>query len=441
MPSIPSAGHRSPAHRRRDPVTALRLSADWVVTMDGAPIRRGAVVVGGDGRISSIEADERTDSPVSATLTHPPVRPSAHPPRQTVLIPGFVNTHTHLELTGLDGRVPEDDFPAWIAHLTRLWRARKAEEYLDAARAGIRDGWTRGITTVADCGATGMVLQALNELDASGIAYHEIFGPDSALADTALEAWALRLSELRRFETPRARLGASPHAPYTVSGPLYRLATTHARKEKLPIAVHVAESPLEDDFVRNGAGGFANGQHTRGLKPEARGRSPVAWLDQHGVFGPDCVAIHCCTVDADDIDTLARRGTAVAHCPRSNQRHHRLDAPLAQLIGAGLRVGVGTDSVASVSPLDLLAETRHARALAGLGAEEALALITLGAARAIGLGSEVGSLAERTWGDVVALELPPVEDAAKLFEAILASGPAQVNTTWLGGREVYRRPA
>jgi cytosine/adenosine deaminase-related metal-dependent hydrolase len=180
-------------------VTALRLSADWVITMDGAPIRGGAVVIDGDGKITSVDEPESSD------------RQTAGPPdRQTVLLPGLVNAHSHLELTGLDGKVTEEEFPAWIAHLTRLWRERRPEEYLDAARAGIRDSWTRGITTVADCGATGSVLQALHELGGSGIAYHEIFGPDPAQADTALEAWALRLSELRRFETPRVRLGASP---------------------------------------------------------------------------------------------------------------------------------------------------------------------------------------------------------------------------------------
>src|SRR6187401_83537 len=128
--------------------------------MDGAPIRGGAVVIDGAGKIVEIaETEGRGDA-----ATH------------TVLLPGLVNAHSHLELTGLDGKVTEDDFPAWIAHLVRLWRDRRPEEYLDAARAGVRDSWTRGITTVADCGATGSVLQALHELGGSGIAYHEIFG-------------------------------------------------------------------------------------------------------------------------------------------------------------------------------------------------------------------------------------------------------------------------
>lgn len=163
---------------------------------------------------------------------------------------------------------------------------------------------------------------------------------------------------------------------------------------------------------------------------------PVQWLDRHEVFGPDALAIHVIAVDAADIATLAQRGCGVAHCPRSNRRHHRRDAPLRELLGALDRVGVGTDSVASVAPLDLLAEARAARALAGLTAEAALHLVTLGAARAIRLEAEVGSLEAGKWGDAVAIRIPEGTAADRLYEAILATGPAEVLGTWIGGRQV-----
>jgi cytosine/adenosine deaminase-related metal-dependent hydrolase len=108
-------------------VTALRLSADWVITMDGAPIRGGAVVIDGGGRITDIAAPGEEGLPeVAASVSQAPKEGSL--PRQTVLLPGLVNAHSHLELTGLDGKVTEEEFPAWIAHLTRLWRERRPEE-------------------------------------------------------------------------------------------------------------------------------------------------------------------------------------------------------------------------------------------------------------------------------------------------------------------------
>src|SRR6478609_4198378 len=112
--------------------------------MDGAPIRGGAVVIDGNGRITEV-AEAQGRSGAGGDEAPASLRPSDPATVHTVLLPGLVNAHSHLELTGLDGKVTEDDFPAWIAHLTRLWRERRPEEYLDAARAGIRDSWTRGV--------------------------------------------------------------------------------------------------------------------------------------------------------------------------------------------------------------------------------------------------------------------------------------------------------
>jgi 5-methylthioadenosine/S-adenosylhomocysteine deaminase len=126
----------------------------------------------------------------------------------------------------------------------------------------------------------------------------------------------------------------------------------------------------------------------------------------------------------------------VAHCPRSNARHNHGDAPLAALLAEGVRVGIGTDSVASVAPLDLLAEARAARSLAGLGARHALALCTRSAALALGLENEVGALCPAMWGDCAVVHMAGAEDPE---EAVLASAPGDVLATYLGGRLVYAR--
>jgi 5-methylthioadenosine/S-adenosylhomocysteine deaminase len=166
----------------------------------------------------------------------------------------------------------------------------------------------------------------------------------------------------------------------------------------------------------------------------------VAYLDAAGVLGANTLAIHLVQVDDEDIARLAARRTAVAHCPLSNRRHAHGTAPLRAMRAAGLCVGLGTDSVASVGRLDLLAEARAARVLAALDAEEAVALCTVDAAAAIGLVGAVGVLAEGAWGDIVAIRL---RDAAPadLYEAVLGSGPRDVRATWIGGREVFRAAA
>ncbi|HKT60522.1 MAG TPA: amidohydrolase family protein, partial [Gemmatimonadales bacterium] len=114
------------------------------------------------------------------------------------------------------------------------------------------------------------------------------------------------------------------------------------------------------------------------------------------------------------------------------------DAPLAALLAARIRVGVGTDSVVSVGELDLLAEARAARALAGLDAAQALSLCTIGAARALGLESEIGGLRVGKWGDCAVIRCPMNGARRTPEELALASGPRDVAATYVGGRDVYR---
>jgi 5-methylthioadenosine/S-adenosylhomocysteine deaminase len=236
-----------------------------------------------------------------------------------------------------------------------------------------------------------------------------------------------------------------------VSGPLYRGAAAWARGERFPLAVHLAESPEETDFVTRNAGPFAEGWLARGIPllndpvhspafSPGRPPSPVEWLDSHGTLGPDTLCIHAIQLSAGDINVLAARGCAVSHCPLSNLRHHRQTAPVAALQQAGIRVGLGTDSVASVGRLDLFAEMAAAQRAAGLGDEEILRLATLEGARALGLEGEIGSLTPGKWGDVIAVTLPgpsAVRPAA-LPSAIVTVGRRGLLLTVLGGRIVHR---
>ncbi len=399
--------------------------------MDGPPIRHGSVLIGSDGRIQAVGGAGEVPGPPGVDSSHWP---------DAVVLPGLVNTHTHLELTGFAGLAEEADFPAWIRRIRALKAERSPADFLAAARAGLLDCFAAGVTTVADTGDSGAVIEALAEAGGSGIAYHEVFGPHPDQVQESMEGLRRRVGELRRFAAGRVRLGVSPHAPYTVSGPLYAAVADFAEAEGLPIAVHLAESEAESSLMGSASGPFAEAWKLRGIPlPALPGRSPVAWLDEHGVLGERTLAIHAVQADADDLLRLARTRTGVAHCPLSNRRHGHGAAPLDAFLGAGLRVGVGTDSVASVGELDLLAEARAARALAGLTAQEALGLVTSGAARALGLEGEVGTLRPGLWGDVAVVRIDPTDDADTAQEAALASGPDDVEETTIGGRVVYRR--
>jgi 5-methylthioadenosine/S-adenosylhomocysteine deaminase len=217
--------------------------------------------------------------------------------------------------------------------------------------------------------------------------------------------------QLRRLATPQLKTGVSPHAPYTVSAPLYEAVAAYARRERLPVAVHLAESEEETRFVRDGAGPFAEALRARGIAVEARQCSPVAYLAQRGVLQPGVLCIHCVQVDANDVRVLAGARAAIALCRRSNQAHGHGTAPFATFRAAGLRVGLGTDSVVSVGDLDLWAEARAS----GLDGDEALRALTLDGARALEWEEEIGSLEVGKAADLAVLSaLPPFRPTALL---------------------------
>ncbi|HSE65634.1 MAG TPA: amidohydrolase family protein, partial [Gemmatimonadales bacterium] len=278
---------------------ALRCRAAWVLPIDRAPIADGAVLLAPDGRISAVGPNAEVPKPPGVEQVEFP---------SSALLPGLVNAHTHLELTGLDGQVPEQDFPSWIRRVIALKAERSADEFLAAAKQGIRDGWRQGVTTVADTGDSGAALRALHELGGSGIAYLEVFGPHPDQAPAQLADLISRLEGLAPFAGNRVRLGVSPHAPYSVSGPLYAMVGRLARERGYPIAVHVAESVAESDLLGTASGEFAEAWRGRGIPlPSLPGRTPLAWLEEHGVLGLETLCIHVVQANIKDLALLASR--------------------------------------------------------------------------------------------------------------------------------------
>jgi len=358
----------------------LRIRAGSVHPVTAPPISDGAVLVDDAGKIAAVGPHRHVPTPAGAQALEFP---------GAALVPGLINCHTHLELTHLAGRNPEPGFAAWIRRIRELKDATPPEGFRRSAEQGMRDCWTRGVTCVADTGSTGAVVEALARLGGRGIAYHEVFGPDPAQAEQSLARFRDEVAGLRKWTSFEVGLGASPHAPYTVSAELYRRVAQEAYRDGLPLAVHVAESREEVELVRDGAGPFAELLRARGITVEAQGCTPVAWLARLGVLRLGTLCIHAVHLDAEDIAALRRARAAVAHCPRSNRAHGHGVAPLAALRAAGVRVGLGTDSVVSVGDLDLWAEA----GAAGLRGEEALRMMTLEGARALCWERVIGSLA------------------------------------------------
>lgn len=382
--------------------------------MTASSFEDGAVLVDTHGRILAVGPHKRVPTPRGAVALEFP---------DAELLPGLVNCHTHLELSHLGGGLQhvEPDFLKWIRRIREMKDATSAEAFYEAAIAGVRDCWKNGVTCIAETGSTGAVMRALHDLGGRGIVYHEVFGPDPSQRAASMAELETSVLELRRLATSQLAIGVSPHAPYTVSAPLYEAVAEFALLERLPMAVHVAESHEETALVRDGAGPFADALRARGITVVAQRCSPVAYLLKRGVIRHGTLCIHCVQVDEADIEVMRATRATVAHCPISNRAHGHGMLMLRTFRNAGVPVGLGTDSVVSVGELDLWAEA----AAAGLRGDAAIRALTMEGARALGWSREIGSLEVGKAGDVIVQTVGP-------------SGRPTVLLTVVSGRIVHQ---
>jgi len=401
------------------------LSADWVVPVEGPPIRDGAVAVE-DGVIVEVGPAKELGE--------------GERYRDAVILPGFVNAHSHLEYAVYAGFGDGLSFGPWIAlHVER--KARIDLEDMEAiARFGALECLRSGITAVGDCSFSGAAATACADVGLRGIVYLEVFGEDGAPVRDRFEPMRERIAGDLSEDV---RVGISPHAPYTCSVDLYRSCA----ELELPIATHLAESEAETEFLRTGKGSW---QAFAEMLVPPLGTTGIRALADAGLLGAHVVAAHCVQIDEEEIELLAANDVAVAHCPRSNAMLGCGIAPLSALRAAGIRVCIATDSPASTPSFDMFDEMRAAIAGArarerrpdALTAADALELATLGGARALGWDARLGSLTPGKSADLTILSLAgtpliPWEDP--VTAAVLGGSPQRVIATLVSGETRYEK--
>lgn len=406
--------------------------ADWVCPVSSAPVRNGSLRVEGDRIVEVSAAGE------DSTVRFP----------GCAIIPGFVNAHTHLELTLLRGFLEDLPFTEWVRTLTRTKYVHLShDELLLSARLGAAEMVAAGVTCLGEVMDVGTALTAMREAGLRGIAYQEVFGPDEALAVGQFDELKARVAGHRRFETETLRIGVSPHAPYTVCPPLFRNVRDFARKENLPITIHIAESQEEGLFVRFGGGPLAERLAERGFYIEPPGVSPISYMDSLDLVAPDTLLIHVIDVEDEDLETLGRRKPMIVHCPKSNAKLAHGVARISEIMEKNVIIGLGTDSVASNNVVDMFEEMRSAifqqRARTGrlesMDAAAAFWMATAGGAECLGLSHLVGTLEAGKLADFVVVDLndlgiQPVYDP--ITSMVYSASRRNVRATYIGGREV-----
>ena len=341
------------------------IEADILYTGMGLPIRNGAVVV-----------SERTIAAAGDAAQLRAQYPQARTGRKvSVISPPPVNAHAHLDMS--DYAFQALPYFQWIPEVVIAGRAARG---LAGAKRGLESVQASGAAALGDIvwpGTPEVMEWLLSEAGVSGVAYWEVLDPNPASAGATFEQVVLDVGRFRELERPGGmRLGLSPHAAHTVSHRLHTLLADFARREELPMQIHVAEHPSELELFASGTGPLAESFlrmvnfTTLGLSlAETLGRAPgpdltpVSYLADLGVLDARPTLIHMVNVTAADIQLVAQSGCAVVTCPRSNANLECGTFRWAEFAAAGVDVALGTDSVASGETLDIHDEFRAARAI------------------------------------------------------------------------------
>jgi cytosine/adenosine deaminase-related metal-dependent hydrolase len=393
-------------------MAAVTYRAAWVLPIARPPIAGGTVTVDGD-RIVGV--GEFAGGPVEDL-------------GNVAILPGLVNAHTHLELSWMRGQVPPGtSMPQWASRLMALRRAVSSEPPEPIVDA-IAEARASGTCLVGDVTNTFATFEPLLDSDLSAVLFRELLGFSAPDPEGLVKQVSEQIADLTPVEWLRPCL--VPHAPYSVSPALLQAIARASRGR--PFSIHLGESAQEVDFLQEGTGEWrvlleALNVWNPSWTPPACG--PVEYLQRLGLVDANLVAVHGVQFTDDDLSRLASAGATVVACPRSNTWTGAGDPPVERFYASGVRVAVGTDSLASVENLNLFAELAAVRRLApGVPAGRLLESATRAGATALGFQADFGSIEPGKRAQLLAVRLP---DQVTNVEEYLVSGVAPSDVMWL----------
>jgi cytosine/adenosine deaminase-related metal-dependent hydrolase len=401
------------------------LRARWLFSVSHPPLERATLRIEGDS-IVAVNLEERTDFDLG----------------NVAILPGLVNAHTHLDLTGLRGLAPpSSDFTRWLRQVIAHRRSRTREQTRQDVQAGLSECLRFGTTLVGDISGDGASWDVLEGAPLRAVVFRELLGLTQERAQQALadaDAW---LQSHRATAT--CRPGLSPHAPYSARADLIGRSKGLAEKHNAPVAIHLAESAAEMELMRRRSGPLVPFLKELGVwDAEGLADSPAqvmraaSWrlripqLFIHGNYLARNAAV--------------RPRDTVVYCPRTHAAFGHPPHPFREFLARKRRVALGTDSLASNPDLDLLAEARFLYRLhPDLAGDVLLRMATLSGAEALDWADQTGSLDAGKSADLIVLPLPDKDVADPhrlLFDSTLPVRAVMWRGRWLLDREAALAP-
>jgi cytosine/adenosine deaminase-related metal-dependent hydrolase len=398
--------------------------------MDRAPLRDAAVAISGDTIIQVGDfATVRRDRPDAII----------HDLGATILLPGLINPHVHLELSDLPRPAHATDRPLadWLIEVIRNSpQPGDAERVRLAVAEGVSQCLRFGVTTVGDISRQPALTRPLLRHAPLRVVS---FGEVQAMA-TRRDLLKPRLAAAaeRTHEGGRLRVGISPHAPYSIEPAGYTRCLELARAEGIPLATHLAESPDEAPFLSDHAGPFRELWRVLNAWDERVPRfpgGPIRFAQSLGLLDEPTVLAHVNYCDDAELALLAAGRASVVYCPRTHAYFGHPPHRWRDMLAAGVNVALGTDSLASSPDLNLVDDLRLLRRLApDVPADTLWRLITTRAARALGMHESVGTLAPGMAADLVAF---PISESTTDPLSALLDDHVIPSARWIAGTQIH----
>ena len=411
--------------RRPEPVTLINAGHVVPVRPDRGALRNHSVAVVGDIILGVMPCEEAARRWPEAECVNLP----GH-----VLLPGFVNAHTHSPMTLLRGYADDMELHVWLQE--HIWpvegRHVNPGFVEEGTRLAVAEMLRSGTTCFNDMyffpDATIEVCQEAGMRVSAGITIIEMASSWASDVEAYIEK-GLALWQ-RWQDDPLVTFTLSPHSPYTVSDASLERIAELAVERDLPVHMHLLETEWE-------------------IKQSLQQHDlhPVTRLERHGLLNERLMAVHMTQLSGEDIERVAQSGASVVHCPQSNLKLASGFCPVAELLSAGVNVALGTDGAAANNDLDMLCEAQTAALLAkGVASDasavnvfRALEMMTINGARALGLDDRIGSIEPGKQADLVAIDLAQPETQPLhhvVSQLIYAASSRQVSDVWIAGRRV-----
>ena len=406
-----------------------RYRASWVLPIVERPIRDGWVDID-RGRIAAVGRS----TPEERAASRDELGRHDIDLGSAAILPGLVNAHTHLELSALRGQVaPADAMPTWVEELL-MRRDEIGSQAVDAIPSAIEEARRTGTVLIGDVSNSLAPVDPLIHSSLAAVVFREIIGFNPADARRLVREVSEAVFALRGSD--RVRLTLAAHAPYSVAPAVFEAIRDELdRRPGAPLSVHLAESRDEIEFLQAGTGRWrALLDRVGAWNPHwsPPGGSPVSFLEKVGWLDPRVIVVHGVQLDAAELDTLVRHEMTLVTCPRSNEWTGAGEAPVARFVESGVRLAVGTDSLASAPDLNLFEELAAMRRLApNLASAAILESATRHGARALGFADQYGTIELGKRGELIAVAIP---DSVEDVEEYLVRGVDASRVQWIGER-------